>query len=528
MQLALLRRFSMFAHRNARILSLASGLVMVSVWTVFRSLTNGVNFDVVGQIGMVQQWSSGMHDGATIGSTNYIIKMPLYWLVNHLAFLGPHGRLLAAALICNLITYAAIFFIFERILSLYGTKDKTWFYVGFLWVAAIAGNVYWLDYANSRNFETVGGLLWLYWALRYMQTGARSTIVLAAGLGGLIFFADPLQLFVIALPVCLFVFAQALIRRSRTSRATAAFIVGATLLGYGLSKILFWLATKLLPLSFLHLPGTAPTLSLAYMTRSFRGTLVSTLDVFGADFFKHPLGPNTVREFIGFVVLLGIVFLIIKVALKRPTGTPLALCITLFVTNYAVYIGTGQALAWQTSRYLVMLPLVAVLLVSIAAPHIGSSVNLKRLGLTASVLCFLVVCGALVHDWPTRYSKDAFITTVSTFLQAQRYDIAVAPRAMAIPVSYFTDYQPVLIPVFCGNDHKLHFSNLFFDQAPIKRLHSGGEVPIILPSSGVTSDDAHCSADDILAQLGQPAQKLPVPDIGEADLYAGSQLHLTQ
>jgi len=515
--------------RHVRSLSFYGGLGVVTVWTVLRHITNGVNFDIVGQVGITQQWSLGQHAGAQLGSTNYLLKMPFYWLINHMVFLTPHQKLLALALLFNLATFTAIFLLTEKILDFYRINARSWFYLAFFWLATISGNVFWLEYANSRNLEPAGGLLLVYLVLRHLLQPSYKLATILALCAGIVFFADPLQVFVIGLPICLYLVGKWF--NNRKQRALVATLVpaGALVIGYAVSKFLFWLSIQLLPVSFLRIPAVPPDLSLHSLWTTTHATATNTLKIFGADFAKRPLGFNNVRGFLGFITLLGIMLLLVKLLAHRQADEkPKVLLLSIILMNYVVYIASGQAIAWETSRYLIMVPLACLLLVSLYAPDLVTwhVPRVQAAWLAVLVVCSLLVTGALIKSWPTRYSLDTYINAANLYMDSHAYTYGFAARQTAIPASYFDDYHHTLLPLICGSDHRLHFSNLFFDKSPFVTIHTAPKIPILIPGGGVQSDANVCSREDILRQFGAPETEQIVGAGMTAAVYNGPGVDL--
>jgi len=510
---------------------LLSGSLIVILWTVLRHITNGVNFDIVGQIGLADQWARGQSGGAQVGSTNYLLKMPFYWIVNHLGILSPHAKLLVLALLFNLLTWLLLFVLFVKILELLDVQARSWLYLSLVWLATISGRTYWLDYANSRNLETVGGILFLYLSIKFMKSRSRRDAGWLVLVGSVVFFADPLQFFVIATPVCLYAAGDWLVRRTRDSFRLAAYLIGLTGLSYAGSKLLFWLTSLLLPVSYLAVPRPTITFTGQTVWLSMRETGLSTLKNFDAYFFKLPLTPNSIREFLNALVLATIIVLFIKLlANKSLRVSPRGLLLSIILVNYVVYAGSGQALQWETSRYLVMVPLVSLLAVSIWGDVIaGNRKQILQLLWAGSIfISCLLLLGALIISWPKRYSNDAYIGTALAYMQQHNYKYAVSSRDLGIPGTYFAGGRVIILPVICSGNHRLNSSNLFYDQAAFSGLSNyHSEIPVILQANDIISGDFHCKKVDVIAQFGSPKREEVVPGVGTAEIYDSGVIRLT-
>jgi hypothetical protein len=509
-------------EKRIRPLALLGGCIVVYLWTVLRHITNGVNFDVVGQIGLVQQWAHGLHSGAQLGATNYILKMPLYWLVNSIGFLSPMTRLLVLALICNLATFILLFLLFEKILKVYAVRDKKWLYLGLFWLACIAGNVFWTDYANSRNLETVGGLLFVYLILKFLQQPRRQTAVLAMLTGSVVFFADSLQLYVCGVGICAYAIARWATNRLPARRLQALQVIGITLASFIGYKLLLLVIGSWLKISFFN----APRQSLHFSFDTLQGVFRSTLDVFGADVFKQPFDANTGRELLGLIVLIGIVFAIVRYRSTVRVRTVFACGLIIIAVNYLVFIASGQAQAWATSRYLIMVPIFAILVLATIQPAKREKLSQKLwLGwFCMALLSCLLLAGALIIKWPERHAKDAHIFATVKFLDGQQY--ALSSREYGVTTTYFSLGKAQVLPLLCTPDNRLVPTDLYFDKAAFARFQKTDALtPILIPTGGIVSDHSICSQHDIENQFGPATAGFDVLDIGTVLVYPAQQIH---
>jgi hypothetical protein len=505
-------------RRRARLLTMVSGSLIVSVWTLFRHITNGVNFDIVGQIGLADQWVQGLHAGVQLGTTNYLLKIPLYLVVNTLDFLSPMNRLLLLALAFNIATFLLLFILFEKILKLYGVKDKNWLYLAMLWLATICGSVFWVDYANSRNLETVGGILFIYLVLKLLSKPRGSTAALIVLAGSVTFFADSLQLYVCGVGACAFVCGRWLWRRTGKHALDAARVVGLTALGYIGALLLGFVARHALNVSFL----TAPHNTTSFEPQTLQGILRSTLDIFGANFIKAPYGLNTIRELLSFCLLLTGVLIITRVITKNRSGTVVWFGLATIGVNYLVYIASGQVLVWATARYLIMVPLLLALLLAVTGERFAFSHQKKlQIGWLAVVsLSVLMLVGALAVKWPERHSKDQHIYATVAFLEASHTQYALSSREVGITTTFFAQGETTVLPMLCTSERRLTPTHLFYDRTPFRKAADfNGSISIILPLGGIVSGEFVCSEQDIEAQFGVPADTSEIPGTGRALVY---------
>jgi hypothetical protein len=510
-------------ERNARILTLGLGSLVVTIWTVLRHITNGVNFDIVGQIGLADQWLQGIHGGAVLGQTNYLLKIPFYMLANGLHYLSPMGRLLFFALLFNAATYIFIFVLVERILRLENVQDRHWFYVAMVWFASIAGGVYWLEYANSRNLETAAGVWLVYLTIRYLKMPRRATAILLAATGSIVFFADPLQLYIIGGGIVLYILGRWALRRTRQNGQLALNVGGAILAALIGAKILRALSIRFLPVQYLAVPPTHHNLDVHTIGLALQTIVVNTFNIFDAAALKKPIGPNTIREFINFVVLLAIISLILYVLTHRkvlkPSGV-LLLCI--MAADYGAYAASKQILEPNTSRYLIMVPIMAIIFVAIYAPQVKfqQTEKIKYGWLAATALSCLFLLGGIVKSWPERHAKDHHIYQTLAFLEHYNFPYALGSHELGVTTTYFAERTTTVLPVSCTQNNHLHAINLFYDTAAFNGLkHYVGKVPIIVTDASIASGVDHCDTENVVTILGAPQQQISVPSIGTAYIY---------
>lgn len=509
--------------RYQTILTAGVGSVIVAIWTVLRHITNGINFDVVGQIGVAAQWTHGLHDGAIFGATNYLIKMPLYMIVNAVHALPPATRLLVLALLCSVGAYLLIYLLLRKIVRLYGIQDFTLLNLGMLWLATIAGRVFWVDYANSRNLEVAGGLVVLYLILRGIERGVswRSAIALSA-VSAVVFFADPLQLYTIGAGMGLACVVLA-VRNKSDKRRPAILIGGALVVGAVLSRALLWLSSAILPVSYLSPPKTVLAVGISTLTSLFQNTLTSTLRIFDINVFSKALSVNSLRQIGGIALLTAALYVLIRYRSSPPKLAARLLC-WLIVWNYAVYIASGNAGTAITERYIILVPILVVLLLGIYG-GVMKQTQIRwfaGLWLTTVALSATLLFGAVILQWPHRYTLDQPMFAVATFTESHSYDFVIASRVLAVPGNYYAGYDKTIVPIVCNDNVHIATSNLFYDQAAYSSVlgRTKGVVAVLVPAEGISSYPFHCSSESILSQLGRPNRVISDPSVGTVYEYS--------
>lgn len=524
-----LARVYSWLSSNARRLALFGGAAMVIIWTVIRHISNGINFDVVGQIGVAEQWAHGQMSGTQLGATNYLIKMPVYFLINTLHFLTPMNRILLAAILFNVATFILLFVIYEKILKLYQIKNSSWLYVSMAWLAAIAGNVFWVDYANSRNLETVGGIFFVYLVLKYLRTKTWGGLLALGATASFVFFADPIQMYVCGAGTVLFVIGRALFKPAKARAKDALAITTATVFGSLSAQIIMLLARKVLHVTFLVTPSTNSPLALSNLLDTLRGLVANTFTIFGANFLKRPYDANSIREILNAIIVVLLIAALVRIFIKTRKLAASGLVLAIIATNYLVYIASGQVLQWETSRYLIMVPLLVIILLVLRSDELIGNQKLKfqYLWWLAVGASSVLLIGALAHNWPSRHSKDTHIHSLVSFMDQHSFKYALSSRETGITTTYFSQGKAEVLPMSCEADHTLHPTNLFYDKAPFEGLyHYRHNIPIIIPSGGIRFGTNICTINNIFGQFGAPKKILNIPDVGLAAVYTPSRILL--
>lgn len=508
------------------IVSLCSSL-LVSIWTVLRHITNGINFDVVGQVGVAGQWASGIFGGVQLGSTHYLIKIPFYMLVNTFGFIEPKTRLLLLALLFNITAILVIYWLGRKILGLYNIKSSLLLEIGILWLSLISGRVLWTDYANSRNLEIAGGIAVLYLVLKLWREWRPKTALWLLGLATIVFFSDPLQLFVIGVGAGAYGLVTAYFPGNKAEKLKTS----ATLLAAGaMSKILLIFTTTLLPVRFLEAPKIDFTYKLDTFTTLFQNVVSSTLRVFDINILGKGFGVNSIRQ-LGGVVLLGFILFVIIRYRQKVKNEAVMLLWMLIGWNYLVYAASGNALKPLTERYIALVP---VLLLLIFALHGGIVRKREQKASLASYLIIsvsgLLLVGAVVVNWPNRFTLDKPMFAIADFARNSTYDFIITTRGLAIPGNYYAGYSKTIIPTICADNTRIVTSNLFYDESAYRsRLgRTPGKTALVIPAEGVVSDPFSCSREAVLAQLGQPDKQFELDNVGTIYEYSSNTETLRQ
>lgn len=512
-------------HADALTLSIASGFVFL--WTTFRFLTNGANFDVVGQIGLAGQWAHGLHGGAQLGATNYLLKMPIYALANSLSVISPHLRLYLLAWVFNLITFWALFWLGKKYLRLAGVRQALYWRLAVVWLSIIAGRVFWMDYANSRNLEVVGGVVVLYLGLKLLDSWSWKRFWALLLLSGVVFFADPLQMYIMGSSLVINSLGswfnhtrQRRFTQAQSSGAVMGAMVGAVLFAKGAT----WLASHILPVSFLAAPEKQLVLSTEGVWRSLLGIVRASARILDLDIYTKAFGVVSLRHAVAWMLFWSVVWVILRSARKLATKEA-SLLVLVLCLSYALYVVSGHALQIGTERYLVMVPIVLALLFGLAgdAPkrsQRGFLLNIWAIGVVIS-LCLLT--GALVRAWPSRFSVDKPMFALADYATRSPANIVISGRQYVLPANYYAGYGEKIAPVICTNEAKVKLSNLFYDRSSWRGLdRPSNTIAIVVQPGGIYSEQYVCRSNDILKQLGPPERRLEEAEVGTILFYQGS------
>lgn len=504
----------------------------MSIWTLLRCITNGANFDVVGQVGLADQWAHGQIDGVQLGATNYLLKMPVYFMINQIQAVPPLYRLTLLAIVFNLFTFFLLFKVYEKLMDLYGIKERTWFYLTFVWLATLVGNFLWADYANSRNLEAVGGIFFLYLILKYIQRPQHRSLAQIFLLGTIIFFADPLQLYVCGLGTCAFMAGRAIVKRSKNTLSIMFRVVAATVLAFLLSRLLVLAAFYTLHVSVLLAPNSMSSLTISHAPIIIKDLVLNTLTIFGSNFIQASSLVVMARELINLVILVGVLWAILRHRVKGDKATAYHLALTVAAVNYLIYIASGQVTEWQTARYLIMVPLLVIAAVAI----LGDRLVVKKyqrgfiaLGVTTLAVTSLLIAGGLVVNWPNRYQKDQSSLKLVSFMSEHSFKYALASREHGVTGTYLSRGEAKILPMSCQPNHTLQPTNLFYDNAAFKGLYQySQDVPIIISSEGIEFGRTTCSQSDIVAQFGAPRRLMEIKGVGKALVYRAASLRTNE
>ncbi|MDB5164890.1 MAG: hypothetical protein JWL89_516 [Candidatus Saccharibacteria bacterium] len=485
---------------HIRVLSYSAGSVFVIMWTLLRFFNQRTIFDLVSQQVIVQQWLHGTMTSAHMGITAYVPKMLLLYMPLDLLPGSPRLKLIALTVVINVATFILLGIALEKILAEFKVKPTKLFYGALVWLGAIAGSVFWIEFTNSRNLEVAGGVFLLYMGLRFLREPTWKWGTGIAAFSGLLFFADMLQLYMTALP--LLGYAAVLSARRLYQWRVVLQLLMAVAGGFVVSKLLFLLSQHLLLLSFAEPHNAiASQLSQAWLLESGKGLVKSFVVV-----FEGGKDAGRLREYVNIALLAFILSGGVFAALKKRVSNKLFLLISIILgVNIVVYVASGQAVQADTSRYLIMTAPAVILIAALVQYH-----RMKRtyvlVGFAAVLIGnFVALGGALAQNWDTNFPKDAHLASVHTYMLAHPGATSYASTDTAISAQYLYRLPAKqLLPLGCLNGSlvKTHYSmdTAFAETAK----QSNTPVALIFDTNVITNTPNVCTPASVMAQLGQP------------------------
>ncbi len=508
------KKFGQWTAQYVRAISYATASLFVTTWTLLRFFTQRTIFDLVGQQVLAGQWLHGNFGTAGIGATNYIPKMFLLYMPLELIPGSPRLKLIILTALVNIATIVLIGLLMEKTLHGLGVKVGPAFYATLIWLSAIAGSVFWVQFTNSRNLEVVGGLLLLYLALRFFNNPSRQLLIGITLLSAGLFFADTLQFYMTAIPVLAYGTTLALCRR--TSLKSIIWLGGGILFGLLGSKLLFVAAEHLLSLHILGASGGS-SLSPHFLLGALWGTTGNFLRLYSGG-----VDGGRLREAVNILWLAlmatGLGYALIYQLVPRRVAL---LAGYLLSIDSLVYIASGQAAIPATQRYLIMTaPALMLLFGSLGAcwqhfRHLGTVAICTVIGANGLLLGRALITGSQQH-----FSQDKHLASVTRDVATSPNTLFYASADTALPMAYLrgSDRRSPL-PVTC-NSTVLTKDDTFYSRTAYRAREAGKyrSVAIVLDGQTITNVPHVCNLVSITDQFGKP-KAIAITDDGSTVLF---------
>ena len=501
---------SSYIRRHAFASSVILGLVIMLAWTLYQFFTSVSIYDLVGQQVYARQLLTPGTSDATIGATHYLVKIFLVYIPFEWLHLSPRFSLIAMTVLVNSISYVVISLALRRIVITLGLKVGKFFYLGLIWMAAFSASLFWIEFTNSRNIEVAAGIWLVALGVMYVQRPSQRLIIGIFAVSALSFFMDPLQVFMSGVPLLFYCLYQ--IKDHPKRYREAGWLIAALAVGYCAAWGLIHLATRLIGVNLLDASASASGAGIIDVLHH-AVPVIKGLALANVHFFTGVLADGGRLRQIVALAGTGIVIATWLIAVfKRQIPKNSAIFVIFFtVVIEGIYGVSGQSLAGDTSRYLIMLAPVFVVLIS------SFSSMSVRLRLAASITLVTIIAlnslfafGLSVHAWPQRFSKDEPLA-VSSQLAGDPSTHFYASLDIALPADYYYPHVMIL-PLACNDHHRLQQAANAFSRTAFKRIQQETATydAIILVNNVITNYPSVCSKDDITSQFPRPIKDVMV------------------
>ena len=477
------------------------GSLIISLWALLRFITVKSSFDLVGQQVLTKQWLNGQSSHAVIGTTNYLWKMLLLYSPMDELPGSPRLKLIILTLIVNIATFILLLVVLRALLKQLGVKITSSFYAALIFISALAGSIFWVQFTNSRNLEVVGGIFLIYLVLKYLSKPNRWLVLAILSFSAVLFFSDPLQLYMLALPLA--IYSLITTYKNKQQFKLSLIVIGLLVAADVIAKLISAAAAQLFSISYSKVPGSSSlsSLSVSKLIHNVPRTLKAFVQLYEGG---HEVG--RIIELLNILlIVLAAAYFIYSVIKKRLEGRAVILVVLIVGIDSLVYLASGQAQIAGTSRYLIMtLPALVITLSSLKLRRPWDRIFIGALVLVAAVNVLAVgdQTGQAVDH---RFSADQHLANIVTLVKSQHYPYAYASMDSAITATYYYDAKPTLLPLSCSNG-RLAKSYLFYDREVFSKASAEkvDSAPIILDGTSINNYPSSCNEQTIAAQLGQP------------------------
>jgi hypothetical protein len=237
-----------FVGRHRISLNLLVGLVVISLWTLLRFFDRQTIYDMVTQQLIARSWLHGIFTPIQMGPTNYLLKVVSIYLPLQLLPGSARIHIVVSTLLINAVTFLLLFVVIRRLLKELAPTLSPNLGRSMIWLSLVAGSAFWIQFSNSRNLEVVGGTFLIERCLTYIRNPTKHLGAFILIFSSVLFFADPLQMYMTAVPTLLYLYFVA--RRLRPSYLLIS--LGLLLAsGVVISKIIFHEVASLLQITFI-------------------------------------------------------------------------------------------------------------------------------------------------------------------------------------------------------------------------------------------------------------------------------------
>lgn len=522
-----LSKIKEFLKNHYLIVTLFFGSMIVVLWILFRFWTERSIFDLVGQQVVAREFLENGFMDATLGATHYIAKIFFVYVPFELLHIEPRLGLIVMTLLLNVGAFIAIMLAVRSIAKSLGAFNKSTFVLAVLWLASIAGSVFWIQFANSRNIEVAAGVWVVAIGLRFISQPTLKLGIVWFLLIGLTFFMDPLQVYMTGLPFLLYILALKIndyrFKSSSVSPSTLLWVLGIFIGGYVVSALSLVIIESASGVHIIDSQSSVAGLGalVGQVIDAAKGLAVANVRMFGGYFEDG----GRVRQT---VALLGLLFSIVSfvwLASKRKIRRNAVAFLLIFIlTIQGVYFASGQTLNGDTSRYLIMMAPIIMIAFSV----LPEAKLTKFLILVMSVVIVVNIAslGVLTaSSYQDRFANDDRLSQVAEYVNNHQGVLFYGSMDTALP-TYFYNPEIKILPLSCSADG-LKRAETFFPESSYSK-YEANEVrtkALILDIGGaITNYPMVCSVESILLKLGNPMSRTKLDNGMEVLYYLSDQL----
>ena len=485
---------------------------------MLRFFNSTSTYDLTTQQVLAHSWLHGYAAPISLGPTNYLLKIFLIYMPADLLPGSPRLKLILLTILINVATYILLFIVLQKILAEFKIEVSSAFYSAMLWLSIVAGSVFWIEFANSRNLEVAGGMFLVLYSLRVLREPTKRNTVGLTLLATLLFFADTLQVYMVALPILVYALLLALFKKTSWKRITTIFVIFSC--GVIAALILTFIARHVLDITISKAgAGTVPQ-DVSQISRAAQAAIRSTVRQLSGG-----IDAGKPREVVNLLfIVLGVISFTLGI-LRRKVALRFGLFVVIFlIVDELVYIFSGTALQSDTSRYLVMLAPVIVLALASLSYLFEQSIVPKLVVIGFILFNAFLLSHALIQSWDTSFPKDRHLGSVMRYLNNHNYAYAFSSMDSATPLAYYGGVKhTLLLPVACGGGKLVHAyafrdTHIAVDSNPSKL------VPVILDGQAIINAPSVCTEQPIVNQLGKPATTETTDDGSSVLLFSSTRL----
>lgn len=510
------KRVLKLTPRKLTAITYVLGSMIVTIWTLFRFTERSIIFDTVGQQVLAHQWLQGYTGGSVIGQTNYLLKVLFVYIPFNVLHIPPMQGLIGYTIAFNVVTFCLTIFLLKKFWNLFSKTDSLSLQVAVLWFASICGSVFWIQFANSRNLEVAGGLAVAYLLLSYHKQPTPKKLILLTVFSAIVFFADVLQLYMVAIPVVIYIIGDEILGKKRGWRhigsIAASVIVAALMAKALLSMVMTVLSVRL----------ATPALLDSVSLQSIVQAAIQFLRLFmgGYELGKVFIVSNIALTLVS---VIGAVVLYLGQA-KKVLWHIVTVSFLIIIVNIGVYIVSRQATVEGSFRYLIMTAPFVVLLLVFTLDTMGAKASRIAQGLIVGIVLLSTIVVSVKTVFALANTKNPNTEQYAAIDFAKNYTFAFAGMDTALTGYFISNGKAVLLPLECI-DGRLQKTNLFFDKAFFSTQLSKSQplTPLILNNQSITNKPYTCSIDDIEKQFGNASELTQLSNGSTVLLYDTNQ-----